>query len=55
MPITTTLFHVVTIAFVAVFLFVAVSWLEPRRRLAIILKVTIVAAAVVALLTQLLP
>jgi hypothetical protein len=55
MPTAVTFLHVATVAFIAVFLFLAVNWLEPHRRLATILKVAIIAAAAVALLTQLLP
>jgi uncharacterized membrane protein len=55
MPIATTSFHVIMIAFVAVFLFLAVDWLEPRRRLGRILKIVIIAAALVAIVIQLLP
>jgi len=55
MPIATTSFHIITIAFVAVFLFLAVNWLGPRRRLTTLLRFVIIAAALVAIVMQLLP
>jgi hypothetical protein len=53
MPIATTLLHVTAISLIAVFLFVTVNWLN--RALTTILKIALIAAAAMAVATQLLP
>jgi hypothetical protein len=53
MPIATTFLHVTAISLIAVFLFVTVNWLN--RALATILKIAVIAAAVMAIATPLLP
>ena len=47
--------HVSVIILMAAFLFAAVEWLEPNRRLAIVLKCAILAAGGVVIAKQLLP
>lgn len=47
--------HVSLIIFLGAFLFAAVDWLEPNRRLAIIFKCAILAAGGMAIAEQLLP
>jgi hypothetical protein len=47
--------YVSTISLVAAFLFAAIEWLEPNRRLAIIFKCAILAAGGAAIAKQLLP
>jgi hypothetical protein len=49
------LLYVSAIIFVAAFLFAAVEWLEPNRRLAIVFKCAILAAGGAAIAKQLLP
>jgi len=49
------LLYVSAIIFVAAFLFAAVEWLEPDRRLAIVFKCAILAAGGAAIAAQLLP
>ena len=47
--------YISAIIFVGAFLFVAVDWLEPNRRLAIVFKCTILAAGGAAIAKHLLP
>jgi hypothetical protein len=49
------LLHISAICLVGAFLFTAVEWFEPNRRLAIVFKCAILAAGVAAVATQLLP
>jgi hypothetical protein len=53
MPIVATSLHVTAISLIAAFLFVAVNRIN--RALATILKIAVIAAAVMAIATQLLP
>ena len=50
-----TLLYASVVAFVGAFLFRAVDWLEPNRRLALVLKYAIIAVGAVAIANQLLP
>jgi hypothetical protein len=43
------------IIFIGAFLFTAVDWLEPNRRLAVVFKLAIIAASAAAIANQLLP
>jgi hypothetical protein len=47
--------HVSVIIFVGAFLFTGVDWLEPNRRLGIVLKCAILAAGGAVIAKQLLP
>ena len=50
-----TLLYASVVAFVGAFLFRAVDWLEPNRRLALVLKYAIIAVGAVAIANQILP
>jgi hypothetical protein len=43
------------IIFIGAFLFTAIEWLEPNRRLAVVFKCAILAAGAAAIANQLLP
>jgi hypothetical protein len=49
------LLHISAIIFIGAFLFTAVDWIEPNRRLAIILKCALLAAGGAAIANLLLP